>query len=56
MPEEQNSQPQDLPVAERLYPIPDHEAARLAALRALEVLDSPAERSFEDIVHLVFRV
>ncbi len=38
------------------YPVPDNEAARLAALRALEVLDSPAERSFEDIVHLAVRM
>lgn len=34
------------------FPIPEGEHARLAALRALEVLDTPAEQSFENIVHL----
>jgi GAF domain-containing protein len=32
--------------------IPDDEDSRLAALRALDLLDTPAEREFDDIVEL----
>ena len=44
------------PITKRGYPVPKGEAARLAALRALEVLDSPAEKSFDDIVHLALKM
>ena len=44
------------PVTIRGYPVPKSEAARLAALKALEVLDSPAEQSFDDIVHLAVKM
>ncbi len=33
-------------------PLPTNEAARIAALRAEDILDSPAERAFDDIVRL----
>ncbi|MEM1444879.1 MAG: GAF domain-containing protein [Planctomycetota bacterium] len=33
-------------------PLPDNEQARLAALRSYELLDSRAERAFDDLVHL----
>ncbi len=44
------------PITEPSYPVPKGEAARLTALRALEVLDSPAEKSFDDIVHLAVKM
>ena len=33
-------------------PLPEHEAARLAALRRYDILDTPAEEVFDDITRL----
>ena len=56
MTEEKVSVNRAQPITIRGYPVPRGEAARLAALRALEVLDSPAEKSFDDIVHLAVKM
>ena len=56
MTEEKVSVNRAQPITIRGYPVPRSEAARLAALRALEVLDSPAEKSFDDIVHLAVKM
>ena len=37
-------------------PVPDNETDRLAALYALDILDSPAEQDFDDIVKLASNV
>jgi signal transduction histidine kinase len=37
-------------------PLPDNETDRLAALYALDILDSPAEQDFDDIVKLASKV
>ena len=43
---------QELELPPKSYPIPDNESARLEALRALEILDTPPEIEFDRITRL----
>lgn len=56
MPQDRKARPAPSPVSAPKYPVPGNEVARLAALRALDVLDSPVEQRFEDIVHLAVKM
>lgn len=44
------------PACIALPPLPDNEASRLAAVRALEILDSPPEAEFEAITRIAARL
>lgn len=48
--------PEFLPNPDPLFPIPDDEAQRLAALAATNLVDSPPEERFERIVRLASKV